>query len=221
MEYKKSESKLVSELLKAKHDYQEIKSILSHLDDLESIFIVICSRQKVAYINEAGCKLLSSDFQSIIGINWFENFIPFEDREESKLCFEQIMSGELKGFHTQASHVLANTGDKIAVNWDNSLVKSFQSNSVFALFSLGKEIISQNVVNISDYKLTAREVEVLTRFARGFNAKEVSKQLNIQPKTVHAHKINIFGKMKFSNQRELVSFAIKRRLITLEDLIFG
>ncbi len=68
-------------------------------------------------------------------------------------------------------------------------------------------------------KLTQREFEILTLFARGFNPKEVSQKLKIQPKTVHTHKENLFKKMNFSNHRELVSCAIKHKLITYDDLI--
>jgi len=67
--------------------------------------------------------------------------------------------------------------------------------------------------------LTDREKEILILFARGFNPKEVSKKLDIQPKTVHAHKENLFKKMNFNNHRQLMSFALTNKLITLDDLI--
>jgi len=47
----------------------------------------------------------------------------------------------------------------------------------------------------------------------------VSQKLNIQPKTVHAHKRNLFSKMNFNSHRELVSFAILNGLLELDDLI--
>ena len=74
-------------------------------------------------------------------------------------------------------------------------------------------------VQLMDIGLTDREIEILIYFARGFKPKEISNILNIQPKTIHTHKRNIFDKMNFKSNRELVTFAIRNGLIHLEDLL--
>ena len=61
--------------------------------------------------------------------------------------------------------------------------------------------------------LTPREVEILTRIARGFSTREVSEQLGISPRTVENHKRRIFAKLDVQNQAHAVAIATRAGLL--------
>ena len=61
--------------------------------------------------------------------------------------------------------------------------------------------------------LTPREVEILTRIARGFSTREVSEQLGISPRTVENHKRRIFVKLDVQNQAHAVAVATRAGLL--------
>lgn len=73
----------------------------------------------------------------------------------------------------------------------------------------GKSKISSNS------ELTEREIEVVRGFANGQSYKEIGAALFISPRTVETHKKNIFKKLHFKNQADLIKYAIKEGIIQL------
>lgn len=64
--------------------------------------------------------------------------------------------------------------------------------------------------------LTKRENEVLAQVASGKSNQEVADTLFISIKTVETHKTNILEKLGLKNTAELVKYAIKNNIISLE-----
>ena len=210
--------KLQLELVNQKPDYVLIKALLGHLDDLESIFIVITPDDRIAYVNNAGCSALSTSYESIIGFSWFDNFIPQSNKDQQKQTFEKFMSGEINASKTCKNEILTSQGNIINVIWNSSVLRNIKDNTIIASFSQGKPSSTTDDLISHIHSLTEREIEVIIQFASGYNAKEISKNLDIQPKTVHTHKMNIYKKMNFSNHRDLVSYSIKAKLINIDHL---
>lgn len=69
-----------------------------------------------------------------------------------------------------------------------------------------------------DTVLSARELEVLQLTAQGMTAREVGKKLAISSNTVERHRANIMSKLGVSNRAELIRYAIRRGLLSIEDL---
>ncbi len=66
-------------------------------------------------------------------------------------------------------------------------------------------------------QLTDREREVLQLVAEGFTSQEIGKRLSISPRTAEQHRANVMRKLGFQNQREIVRFAIKKGILSLDD----
>lgn len=64
--------------------------------------------------------------------------------------------------------------------------------------------------------LSARENEVLELIASGKSNQEVADKLFISIKTVETHKANILGKLGLKNMTELIKYAIRHNIITLD-----
>jgi two-component system response regulator NreC len=64
--------------------------------------------------------------------------------------------------------------------------------------------------------LTPREHEVLTLIAEGVMNREIAVQLNISVKTVERHRENIMNKLNLHSRTELVKYAIRKGLISLD-----
>ena len=65
--------------------------------------------------------------------------------------------------------------------------------------------------------LTERENEVLRLLAAGHTIKEIALRLHKSPKTIDACRHQIMTKMNFKNLAELVKYAIREGLTSLED----
>lgn len=64
-------------------------------------------------------------------------------------------------------------------------------------------------------ELSKREVELVELFCDGLTIKEIAQELEISPKTVNNHKLNIMQKLGFHSNIELIKYAIKRGIILL------
>jgi two-component system response regulator NreC len=66
--------------------------------------------------------------------------------------------------------------------------------------------------------LTERECEVLTQIAEGGTNREIGEILGISVKTVERHAENIMRKLNLHTRTELVKYAIRKNLISLDDM---
>ena len=90
----------------------------------------------------------------------------------------------------------------------------------------GKHYLSDDVAvnrlknqKINDeLNLTAREIEVFKLLAGSISIKRIAKILQMQPKTVHAHKANLSKKLNIQSSEEIRKTALQYNLISLEDL---
>lgn len=62
-------------------------------------------------------------------------------------------------------------------------------------------------------RLSAREREVMRLIARGYQYKEVAKELYISVKTVETHVSSVLRKLQLSSRHELTAWAMGRRLL--------
>jgi DNA-binding NarL/FixJ family response regulator len=67
-------------------------------------------------------------------------------------------------------------------------------------------------------ELTKREYEILGLVASGKTNKEVADTLFISVKTVETHKSNILDKLGLKNTTELIKYAIKNNIISIDSL---
>ena len=65
-------------------------------------------------------------------------------------------------------------------------------------------------------EITKREREVLSLIAKGFKSREAADQLGISTKTVETHRANIMNKLALRNVAELILYAIRKKLVSVE-----
>ncbi|MBN1303487.1 MAG: response regulator transcription factor [Anaerolineales bacterium] len=65
--------------------------------------------------------------------------------------------------------------------------------------------------------LTERELDVLRLIARGKSNKEISEELVVAAGTVKSHVSNILSKLHLAHRTQAALYALKRRLVPLED----
>lgn len=90
------------------------------------------------------------------------------------------------------------------------------TNLVFEEFYQKKKLINTNGKVTLPNDLTKREMEVLGLIASGKTSHEVADELFISIKTVDTHKSHILEKLGLKNTAELVRYAIKNNLISMD-----
>lgn len=83
-------------------------------------------------------------------------------------------------------------------------------------------LINGYVTNISDKKndslsiLTSREMEVLQLIAEGVSSEEIASRLYLSVKTISSHRRQILKKLNLNNIADLIRFAIREGVISLD-----
>lgn len=97
--------------------------------------------------------------------------------------------------------------------------------NVFLEPSVAKDLVSDYLVRMqsggehdSYDGLTEREQEILTYIAEDATNGEIANTLNISVKTVERHRENIMHKLNLHTRTELVKYAIRKGLISLDDV---
>ena len=66
-----------------------------------------------------------------------------------------------------------------------------------------------------DYKLTARELEVLQLIADGHSNKAIADQLSLSVNTIAVHRANIMDALGIHKTAELIVYAIRNGLVNI------
>jgi len=66
-------------------------------------------------------------------------------------------------------------------------------------------------------QLTNREREVLQLVAEGYTGQEIAKRLSVSPRTAEQHRANVMRKLGLQNQREIVRYAIKKGILSIDS----
>lgn len=208
---------LNTEFLEVTFLYKNAKNLIEKLRNFGIIFAVISEDGSVFYINTIGHNVLAKGNNSIIGKNWFNNYVAASEREIVRKSFK-IHSKVLEVPLEENYNLISNDGRKINISWKRSFFEFEHGSTKAASICIGK-INQKDFLADTFSNLTDREQEVLIHLSKGFSPKEISQKLDIQPKTIYIHKTNIYKKLNFKNHRELLSFSIQNKLIRVDDLI--
>lgn len=73
----------------------------------------------------------------------------------------------------------------------------------------------EHVLNSRRSNLTPREREVVKMIAEGNSAREIAGVLGLSIKTVEAHRFNLMRKLDIHNKAQLVTYAIRKKIVHL------
>lgn len=104
-------------------------------------------------------------------------------------------------------------------------IRVVASGNVYLDPAIAKELVSDYLRQVQDGSerdtydgLTERERQVLTLIAEDVTNQAIANDLNISVKTVEHHRENIMRKLNLHTRAELVKYAIRKGMISLDNL---
>lgn len=142
--FSQREAKLLFELVICRRDLKSKNSnVLNIKDDFLNIpEVMVVSLNKsgeIDLVNSKTCKVLKKDEKGLIGLNWFENFLPESEKNETLNYFKSIMSGKTKVIETHKNYIINSKKELIYVEWNNKVLKNNEGD-LTGLLSSGKDI---------------------------------------------------------------------------------
>lgn len=128
------------------HLEQEVKSrtaeLLQERDtaqrylDIAGVMLIALDREgRIAMINRKGAELLCLEEETLIGMNWIDNFIPAEQRDEVRRVFDRLISGEKVQVEHYENSIVNSQGEQLQMSWHNTLVRDANGNITGTLSS--------------------------------------------------------------------------------------
>lgn len=99
------------------------------------MFVLIGRNEKILLINKKGCELLGGDEKEIVGMNWFDHFIPESDRPMVRRVFEQLMTGGVPSVEYFENDIRTLKGETRRIEWHNTMIRDDNGTIVAALSS--------------------------------------------------------------------------------------
>jgi DNA-binding CsgD family transcriptional regulator len=170
-------------------------------------------------VNEKDLNLLLKINQ--VGFDFYDN-LPLEERKDYTISYDFHLINEKKNL-VLINHKLT----PLFLNEEGKIWKAMCIVSLSPNHSSGNIVISKtNSDFISEFnlennswetkekvKLSDRETEILTLYARGLTINEIAEKLFISPDTVKFHRRKLFEKMGVDNITEALSFATHSKLL--------
>ncbi|SLM28194.1 hypothetical protein MTBBW1_1270044 [Desulfamplus magnetovallimortis] len=111
----------------------------TYLDIAAVIMVAIAPDQKVILINKKGCSILGYDEKDIIGTNWFERFVPKNEKSQAAEVFRRIMAGEIESVEYFENSIVTKSGKERMIAWNNTIMMDNDAN-IIATLSSGNDI---------------------------------------------------------------------------------
>jgi two-component system cell cycle sensor histidine kinase/response regulator CckA len=112
-----------------------------YLDVVDVMVLILNKNEQVQLINKKGCDILGHPEKEIIGQNWFDNFIPEEDRESVRDAFHKMLAGDYNSDQHSENPVITKTGEQRIISWKNVLLRD-KKNNITSTLSSGQDITS-------------------------------------------------------------------------------
>lgn len=93
----------------------------------------------IQFINDAGCRILESRKELIIGKNWIDIAIPNEDRQRTRLVFNSLIEENSEAYSFMESKINTAYGAIRTIEWQNTVIKNVEG-EVQGVLSAGTDI---------------------------------------------------------------------------------
>ena len=116
-----------------------------YLDLAGFIFLRIDRFGCISMANKKCCELLDYTEEELIGKNWFDNFLPQENREKVKAIFDMMSKGEKLFAEFYENTILTRNHQERLISWHNVILYN-EDGSFAGTLSSGEDITDKRII---------------------------------------------------------------------------
>jgi len=95
----------------------------SYLKIANVMLLAIDAKKRVSLANVKACEVLGYAEDEILGKNWFDCFLPVEDKHDVISVFEQIIAGDIEAVKYFENNVVTKHGVERIIAWNNTVIR--------------------------------------------------------------------------------------------------
>ncbi len=124
------------------------QSLIKHYFDATQAFVVVLNTEgNIELLNKRGADILQTDSSSVLGENWFSNFIDVSQREELQKFFDTLIHSKPDSITPYTNEVITINGEKRLIYWTNTPLYD-ENNTINGLISTGIDITGENALKM-------------------------------------------------------------------------
>ena len=148
---------------------QERDRAQRYLDVADVILRALDVQGRVTLINRKGCATLGWEEGELLGRDWFETCIPLGIREQVRICFRNLLDGDLTPIENP---VLTRSGEERMFRWRNSLLRD-DDGAVIGTLSSGEDVTERKQAESALRHLSGRLL-----YAQDEERRKVARELH-------------------------------------------
>ncbi len=143
---------------------QERDTAQKYLDVAGVMLVALDADERVTMINRRGREIIGCDEQEILHKNWFQNFVPEKNREESRNVFLMLQKGIFGQFKHMESPVLAADGNQHMIAWHHLVLRDAEG-TFSGVLSSGEDVTDR--MHLETQLRNAQKMEAIGVLAGG------------------------------------------------------
>ncbi|WP_075351459.1 sensor histidine kinase [Algoriphagus marinus] len=124
--------------------YQQ-KLLKTYLSVTHSIFLILGSDERIIMLNKVGSTILGVSEKEAIGKNWFDQFLPVDEKNSIRDFFKKMINGEVEDTNTHENHIINSEGEKRLIEWNNTVIR-YKNGVIEAILSNGVDITEKRIL---------------------------------------------------------------------------
>jgi len=199
-----TERKRIEETVRRERDQAQ-----QYLDTAEVLMVVLDTAGRITRLNRKGCELLGVQQEQVLGVDWFERFVPDLARQKTREGFVQIVAGEIEPFRRHQNPILTARGEERDMEWHNALLTD-AAGTVVGTLSSGTDVTERNRIEAA----LERSEHKYRELVQGVNSVILQADVLGNITFVNKHGQQLFG----YTEAELVGRKLADTLLPLTDL---
>ncbi len=198
-----------------------IRALLSHHDDIEIVGEASEGTESIKKARELGPDVVLMDI-GMPGLNGIEATHRIK-RKNPKVKILFVTQYENKGYVLSAikSGAAGYVPKRALASELISAIRTVHQGDSFLYPSSATALIKgyQQQAEVAPYdRLTTREREILKLISEGYTSRKIAAMLYIKLNTVLTHRVQIMRKLDLHNIAEIIKYAIRSRLVSLDRI---
>ncbi len=103
---------------------RERDSAQRYLDIAGVMLMALDEQGRIVMVNRKGAELLGESESALIGMDWFDNFLPASEKAAIRQVFARLMAGETRLLEHYENVILTRSGMKRVMAWNNTLLRN-------------------------------------------------------------------------------------------------
>ena len=114
---------------------QERDTVQSYLDIAAVMLLALDHNGSIKMINKQGARLLGKPVADLLGLDWFDHFIPVDQQDTIRKFFHKLIQGTSPIAEQYENDIVTASGQKLTMAWNNALMRDATGKIVGTLSS--------------------------------------------------------------------------------------